>query len=199
MNSPIRSVVLGSAVVATASLGLASTPAAAQQVVISGTGVLHTAPAFPVGLAPGAFSFFTTVLQSPGPLPDVPPTPVPPPFTLPGLTTVTFVQGSVTTVIRGAFSAYPAAGRGGIRFSVPGIDYLWATGPQVFTGSLTAPTFIVGEYVATGSASSLSTVTRFTITSATTVVPEPSTWALLGTGFLGLGAGVARRRRPTPT
>ena len=36
------------------------------------------------------------------------------------------------------------------------------------------------------------------VTGATPVVPEPSTWALLGVGVAGLGVVTLRRRRAVP-
>jgi hypothetical protein len=63
----------------------------------------------------------------------------------------------------------------------------------VFTGTTANPTFVAGDYVPTGSNSTLSTIARFRI-EQTTVIPEPSTLALAAAGALGVGAVAVRGR-----
>ena len=201
MHSSAKSVLLCAVVSAIAVVGPAVRPLSAQFVTISGTGTFHTVPSLPPGLMLGAFTFSATVLQSPTITAAGGPEPLQA-FTL--QTPVTFVQGATTTVATGALSFYTAAAGGGIRFvSAPIINVLWATGPVVFTGSIAGPvqtpTFVVGEYVPTGTVTDPlapvhSTITRFSITPAVTVVPEPSTLALVGAGLMTL-LGAAYRRR----
>jgi hypothetical protein len=202
MISFARSVLLCGAVVAVAALGPAVRPLRAQSVIISGIGTFHTVPPLPPGLTTGAFTFSASVPQSPtitgpsGPGPS-------PAFTL--STPVTFVQGATTTVVTGALSFYTAAAGGGIRFvPAPVVNVFWATGPVVFTGLLEGPvrtpTFVLGDYVPTGTATDPqfpvhATITRFSITQAATVVPEPSTLALVGTALMTLLGAAGRRSR----
>jgi hypothetical protein len=63
------------------------------------------------------------------------------------------------------------------------------TGPY-FTGSLSDPTFVPGFYGIHGGNS-------VTITDITSAVPEPSTWATMILGFLGVGFVGYRRKKRT--
>jgi hypothetical protein len=64
-------------------------------------------------------------------------------------------------------------------------------GPQLYSGSEDAPTFITDSWTRLLTDNGLpATITITDITSAT---PEPSSIALLGTGFLGFAGIVGRR------
>lgn len=69
-----------------------------------------------------------------------------------------------------------------------------STGPTLFTGSVSSPTFSLGTFTLTpnvpGPAYSL------TISQAGGTVPEPASWAMMIAGF-GLIGAIARRRRET--
>ncbi len=64
------------------------------------------------------------------------------------------------------------------------------TGTQIYTGPESAPVFSVGSYTGLG-LPGLSTGGVLTFTA----VPEPSTWAMMLAGFVGLGVLTAATRR----
>jgi PEP-CTERM motif-containing protein len=77
---------------------------------------------------------------------------------------------------------------GGFGWSTFGVvDIL--TGPQMFTGPDSAPTLLIGVYNLTAQ----NETATLKIAELPPSVPEPSTFALFGTGILGL-AGMARHK-----
>jgi hypothetical protein len=67
-------------------------------------------------------------------------------------------------------------------------------GPQLFSGSVYAPTFIPGTYTLEISQDRSYSAT-LVIDGPSTVTPEPSTFALLGTGILGMAGAMQRKLR----
>jgi len=83
----------------------------------------------------------------------------------------------------GSVFFYVSTSDGGFQTGPFGIR---VTGPQIYTGTLSAPIFSVGKFVLDSG------------TLTVTAVPEPSTWAMMLAGFAGLGfAGYRATRRTT--
>ena len=65
------------------------------------------------------------------------------------------------------------------------------SGPDLFTGPTSAPSFNIGTFQLSSIASGPATLTI----SAVAAVPEPSTWAMMVLGFAGVGFMAYRRKR----
>ena len=88
------------------------------------------------------------------------------------------------------FDFYTIAGSGGL-FSTSLGSYL---GPQLFSGTTSAPTLLTGNFTLTGGPSGAGGI--LTVKSLVAAVPEPGTWAMMIVG-LGLAGSAMRRRKAT--
>jgi hypothetical protein len=169
---------------------LATTPlaAVAQNITFSGSGTVVEPFA---GLATGAFGFSFTLPQSPTPAFSSSAG-----FRLDGVTGA-FTQVGATTSLTGSLFFLTAAFDGGFEFygTGPGASVFNVDGPQLFSGTTAAPMFVLGSGTPTRNSGTVrTTVSSYTIAAVSTV-PEPGTWALLGTGLLAVGGVAARRKR----
>jgi hypothetical protein len=180
--------IVASLVTATVACGLVTQTAAAQQVVVSGSGTFASAPPDYTGLATGPFSFSFLLPQNP--TPD---------FSIPILfnfasASGAFTQGTTTVNEAGRLTFFTSDFDGGMSFRVfvtdvdaDGTDLLDSIGPTMFTGSTADPVFTPGTYsgftTEEGSVGSLASV-------SITTTPEPGTVGLLIAGLLGLIPGV---------
>jgi hypothetical protein len=109
---------------------------------------------------------------------------------------ITYDQGSFSGCpCTGTFTFYINSGirKGGV---LTPIGYF--SGPQLFSGPLSSPMFLLGNFTVKyhNSASFYDgAIGSLSITAAT--VPEPATWALLLIGFAAIGYRIARRTGPT--
>jgi hypothetical protein len=73
--------------------------------------------------------------------------------------------------------------------------FLAYTGDVLFTGSTPAPALITGTFQLTGFGNNTSSATLTVTDTTVSAVPEPSTWAMMILGFVGVGAMTYRRRK----
>jgi len=100
--------------------------------------------------------------------------------------------GAAATIVSARFYS---AGGGGFNLFGSG-DFLFGyLGPQLFSGSGTAPTILTGTFALTSADIGRVGSGVLTISSATAAVPEPATWGLMLAGFGMVGAGLRSRRR----
>lgn len=112
-----------------------------------------------------------------------------------GLESVATVDGTTTPVL---FHFYTDAGGGGFDLISLGATFFRYSpaGPSIFTGTVSSPTFVSGEYDFTDFDLPALSYHLSVTTDAVAAVPETATWAMMLAGF-GM-IGFAARRRKTP-
>lgn len=174
-------------------------------IIVSGTGVFPSAPSAAgftrlAALTAGAFSFR---FQLPALLESYPGFEYPAIYVQP---VVDFTQGGTTTSVLVDVFLLSAADGGLFDFFSPFAENPFLLkprgGPQLYVPTSEGATFLRGTWIPTdprGEAypgqPGFGSVTRVSITStAPAVVPEPSTYVLLGTGLVAIGIAARRRR-----
>jgi hypothetical protein len=89
---------------------------------------------------------------------------------------------------------YTPAGLGGFSIGLSSGTAFVSSGPQLFSGTLSAPTFLTGTFALTQFTQLLPGSGTLTIAPLATAVPEPATWAMMFAGF-GLIGGALRSRQ----
>ena len=89
--------------------------------------------------------------------------------------------------VTGGIKFFTNGGLGGFDLQLSGGTEVF-TGPQLFTGPTSDPSFLTGIFA-------LSQGTTVTISEVSAAVPEPSTWALMLLGFGAVGASMRGSRK----
>jgi hypothetical protein len=120
-----------------------------------------------------------------------------PTVTYPGTFVVSGVSGSFQSVAGARdifFYDAPTGGALGLKNTNNSRFALVTDGPQLFTGSIGAPTFKTGTFTLTQfSGTGRYTLTITNLDATVPTVPEPSSWALMVAGFAGVGFAARRR------
>jgi hypothetical protein len=159
----------------------------AQSVAVSGSGNLTIGTTLLPGFTPGVLNYSILLPTSPSPVSESPIT-----WTFSNAT-ATFTQGTTVLQTTAAFSGYLVAGGGGFNLSKDNIGLLDIAGPQIFTGPVSSPTLVTGAFTGIDTPFALIDASQFTIGSPT-VVPEPSTLAMLAIGCVVLCVATLARR-----
>ena len=95
--------------------------------------------------------------------------------------------------ISNGFATFVTAASGG-GLQLDDATYLYAdfSGPQLFSGSVDMPTFLLGNFTLFGSDGN--SVGTIAVTSDVAAVPEPASWAMMLVGFGAVGYSLRRRR-----
>jgi hypothetical protein len=170
------------------SLIAATSPALpAQSVVVSGSGNLTSSSTALPGFTPGVLNYSILLPTSPSPVSVSPVT-----WTFSNAI-ATFTQGATVLQFTASFVGYSSAGGGGFNVSHSFDSLLDLAGPQIFTGSISSPTLVSGAFTGISTVFGRIQSTQFTIGSPT-VVPEPSTLAMLTIGCVVLCVATLARR-----
>jgi MYXO-CTERM domain-containing protein len=172
--------------VVAAAVPLAAAPAAAQSVLFSGN-------ANNPGIG-GPFTYSFVLPQRPIPSSTVGGTS----FAVEINSTVVTSDGTAVP-FPGTITFYAGGACGGFTFFAGGMNQADVCGPVLFSGPVTAPTFLPGTYSGFTnrdvSPAPLATVQDMTVT----VTPEPVPAALAGAGMLGVALLARRRRHQAPS
>jgi hypothetical protein len=90
---------------------------------------------------------------------------------------------------------------GGLIISAGGPNLANLVGPQLFTGTTSAPTFRTGTFALSNEFTGAPASINITPLSPSAAVPEPATWATMLAGFAAMGAALRKsdgRRRQRP-
>ena len=93
-------------------------------------------------------------------------------------------------LVTGDIFFYTTLRLGGFDFEFDDAELVF-TGPQLFDGLNTDPTFVTGTF-------QLDNGDQIAISAVNAAVPEPSTWALMLLGFGAVGGAMRAARRATP-
>lgn len=112
-----------------------------------------------------------------------------------------FRINAVNMIVNGnpvtALQEYYLGGNGGGVCAGFACGILDLYGPQLFSGTLAAPTFLLGSFDMTNAFGTPAGTLRISVGDEPPVIPEPATWAMMIAGFGLVGASIRRRRTAT--